>query len=145
MLVNTNKYENESYIIFSTSEEFVEVKNILGLDVTPLVGCYKGKEEKSYITNADNWELVYYSPLLNGEESVLHLGPVDDDKQARPSVLQYLTPVPIAPAKTATPIEFLGYWWTVSMEEALKHDAWTKKGASYFITAFDDPVRKEKG
>jgi len=134
MLVDTVSNANESYIIFASHQTYADIQSALHTnDVTKLQGCYKGVKEDAYIVNAKNRCFIYHSSILTEQESVLNLGPVDTKLFVRPAVLQYLN------QRTPAEIEFLGYLWPVIEEIALKHDAWTKRGNSYYVAAFEHP------
>lgn len=107
------------FIIFSSSVSRIEVMKKLKakkIDFKFMQGCYNGLHEDSYLVDADNLNAIEKMDLLNGEESVLHLGHYDHTKERR-AWLHYLNPIIIDTD--------LGYLVQVSERYAKAQGNWT--------------------
>jgi hypothetical protein len=123
------------YVIFSVSVwnlvDLVQVLSSNNIGHKKLVGCYKGKEEDSWIIKYDDFPLVFKAGLLGDQESVLILGPCDA-RDRRPAKLAFLNPLDNS--------KELGKFHSVSEATAKAQDAWTYDPGSkeYFITTEEE-------
>jgi hypothetical protein len=112
-----------SFIIFSVGNDILRQQQFMhwaasqGISFKPLIGCYKGQTERSFICNA-NW-LGDLRDWLDGQESILHLGPLFRDGRGhgdRVAELEYL-----ADGRR----EAIGAYGWAPRAEALRQDGWT--------------------
>jgi hypothetical protein len=98
-----------------------------GIGYKTLQGCYAGTRETAYIVNAKNYESIRADGHVDGQESVLVLGPKIGRDGHRPATLHYLAPDRLP--------EYLGLFVTCSKEFAEARDAYTYDPAddSYWI------------
>lgn len=135
----------EQYVIFSidfvpgyssTGARALRVagfeSDLRGLDIgfKRLVGCYKGEQEPAWIINARDWRKLAASGWIDGQESVLHLGPWQDGGRAATLHYQHLE----APGVNKWQ-ESIGTFQLTSKKRALASDAWTfdPSTGEYFI------------
>ena len=99
-----------------------------GIGNKALVGAYAGVTEASYIVNAKNYESIRAAGHVDGQESVLVLGPKIGRDGHRPATLHFL-------AANRLP-EYLGLFVTCLPDVAKACDAYTYDPAddSYWIT-----------
>lgn len=127
----------EHYIVFAISDDIARNKGFMGwahaanIAVKPLLGCYKGKTEHSYLTAYKNLGYLLASGWLKRQESILVLGSMDSQDR-RKATLHYLTKAgdDLLPRK-----DELGVLQSVSRDQALQCDAWSYDPAQreYFI------------
>ena len=97
--------------------------------LVPLIGCYKGEREVSFIAYAcDFWAVAYEGGWARGQESILFVTECNK---------QYATLLFLADGRT----EALGSLKSVSKAEALAQDAWSynPRTGNYFIAAKGNP------
>lgn len=117
-------HAGDSYIIFSSSVDPWQFMK--AVDAKVCQGSYKGALEISYITKASNFGSLWNAGILEGQESVLILGPwVGNVEGHRPATLYFLDGVTL-------PVN-LGYFTKVTEHEARQQDAWTKRNGEYYI------------
>jgi hypothetical protein len=80
--------------------------------------------------SAEQWPLVLSSGLVDGQESVLVLGPKASRDAHRPAVLAFKNP-------QALPV-FLGYFVDCAEHVAKAQSGWTEDGG-VFYACFHDP------
>lgn len=123
-----NPAATESYVIFAANRHLSnEVRAWLSLNTEwfkPLIGCYKGKMENSFMVKKSDFPKV--KCLLEGEESILELGTMDSCGR-RKAKLIFLDGI-------SAEID-LGRMVETSKEKALAQDAWTLdcQHNTYFI------------
>lgn len=113
-----------SYVIFATHHPGKLFKSLI--QVKTLDGCCKGRKEVSYICNTKDWQHLADAGILDGQESVLVLGPWQGNCEgARPATMHFRSPC-ILPTN-------LGYFREAPQDVALLQDGWTKDGDTYYI------------
>jgi hypothetical protein len=116
----------EQFVIFSHdatyghSDELAFYLQARDIGFKALVGCYKGTKEPAWIVNARDWRQIAASGWIDGQESVLHLGPYDNGSRA--AALYYGQRQEGASADTA---HWIGRFHQEAKAYALKQDAWT--------------------
>ncbi len=133
-----------SYIIFAVSEDIATNKAFMGwaagwkIGLKPLLGCYKGKTEQSYIVNSRDELAIMNAGWLKGQESILRLGPCDS-RDRRKATLQFLQ----EDGKSFMGEQELGVLVSVGRDEALACEAWTYDPdlKEYFITTAPDAIK----
>lgn len=124
----------EQFVIFAADNDKGSILTYAlrnhGIGFKQLDGSYKGERETSYIVNARNWERIRSFWLIEGQESILHLGPFLNG--GREATLYYAEPVIASLDVRDEPI---GTFRQTTKEYALKQDAWTfdPSEAAYFI------------
>lgn len=113
--------DNDTHVVAKFMRHVDTLRAMGKIDpVVQLVGCYKGKLERSYMMRADQFE--YVRDYIKGQESILRVP--GDVRQ--PCVLEYL-----AGSKRVG----LGPMREVQASEALQAEAWTYSPVSdkYFV------------
>ena len=124
-----NPEDPESYVIIGTPNPrmLVEWKRAFernSVPFKPTTGSYKNEPEAGMIFNARHW--LTMEGYLQGEESVLFLGPKPSSSGHRPAILHFLNgDLP----------RYLGKFRPVEEEEARKSEAWTFDGETYFVAS----------
>lgn len=107
----------DHFVIFAANKHLANhVSAWLSLNVSffrPLIGAYKGKQENSWIIRADEFDTV--KPLLDGEESILHLGTMNSrgDRKAKLIFMD------------GSPDVSLGWFRETTKEKAFASEAYT--------------------
>jgi len=119
----------QSFVIFATSHltRLQAVERIKGFTANVLTGCYKGREETSFICNRKYLRSLHALGVLEGEESILHLEPFDHETQGRKAALDFL--------KTGI-VKSVGLFKQTTEAKARACDNWTKdnKTGYYYTT-----------
>lgn len=132
-----------SYIIFSVNKSdrpfTLRALARAGISYKTVLGYYKGTREHSYIVNVDDWAAVWrvLAWAIATQESILHLGPVDRARDARPVILEFMSIGGFTTLRR--PPVFLGYWYAVSKTTALARDAWTRDTGQHYVAALVRP------
>lgn len=125
------------YIVFSVNKSdgpfILGSMQKYGINYKVAKGYYQGTREDVFIVNAAQFDLVYKYLwwAISTQESILHLGPVNRARDARPAILEYV--------KIARPPLFLGWFYAVPQSVALARDVWTKDGEQYYVAALERP------
>jgi hypothetical protein len=135
-------HDNE-YLVFSVEpRDQHEMKGMLDAvsePFLPVLGCYKGVEEISYVVQDTSFTRWLLQPYLQTQESVLHLGTKSRPNNPRRATLIY---VDKATGELTDKHEPLGWFWPCTERQALACDAYTKHGEHYFIANYIKPRRK---
>lgn len=109
----------EEYFIFCVGQSILKQKAFMSfayhntIGVKPLLGCYKGQAEQSFISNYKDFLTI--EPWLEAEESILHLGGCNSSNEPKATLVFLQTGI-----KTE-----LGRLRAVSRDYALSCDSWT--------------------
>lgn len=109
------------FVIFASPVPRIKVMKTLKSKHIPfkfVQGCYKGMREDAYLIASDDLKAVKEIGLLEGEESVMHLGHYDHTGERR-AWLEHLR------IYMSGNIEDLGYFIQVSEAQAKDCDGWT--------------------
>lgn len=99
-------------------------------DIKPLVGCYKGKQEPSFLIEKAKFDrIIRDSGFVDGQESILIVSGCNKAY----ATLEFLDGV--------TPDESLGSMCNVSEDAAMTYDAWTFRPDinRWYICAHENP------
>jgi len=126
----------ESFIVFAIDPSFeeIDVADVTGNEYKPLNGKYEGTYERSYICNAKHYQHLMETDLLDGQETVLVLGPAGT-YGVRPATIHYLHCEQLP--------ESLGYFKEVKEETALAQKSWTfdLEAKKYFVCQHNISVK----
>jgi hypothetical protein len=111
-----------------------------GIGFKPLLGCYGGKNENSFIVNADNIYTIAQAGWLKGQESILALH-VCDSRDRRKAQLIWLDAY--GKADRMKPPTDLGVLVSVGKDEAMQQNGWTYDPdlKEYFICKDPDEIK----
>jgi hypothetical protein len=121
---------DRSYIIFCVGQKDHQVRRFLrfalknSLGFKPLRGCFKGREERSFIVNSRDFSNI--KPFVAGQESILLLHSYNRADVPRATLINL---------KTAKRTE-LG-WFSMATEKVKQHcDSWTLDPMTgvYYVT-----------
>lgn len=123
--------DDAPYVIFSVrpekQDEFRQHAPLYGAAIREVEGCYKGEQEPAWIVPESLFYTIRAEGWLEGQESVLHLGPRDRDG-GRIAILWYLTPgVPWVSTHV------IGTFKAVPDAVAAEHASWTKDRGQYYV------------
>lgn len=110
----TIDFENNPFRMNIFNNFIAEKRSEMQGNVVPLIGCYKGQRENSFICRTDDFnDFIRDTAFMAGQESVIHVA----SGNKMESRLEYLD--------GTTPGENLGCMHSVCREEALASEAWT--------------------
>lgn len=141
---HSGEHGSDSYVIFAIDDQSpaagAHFRNFMvaqGIGFKPLIGCYKGVTEQSYIINEKDWPRVAEIGVLQNQESILIVGPCTS-RDRRPAKLDYLL--------DGVPSEDLGTMRSVPEAEAKAESSWTYDPhlKEYFICKHE-PVYRQCG
>jgi hypothetical protein len=129
-----------TYFIYCVGQSLVKINAFKAamthskITAKPLLGRYKGQDERSFISSMSNYDAI--APWLNAEESILHIHSFDARDRPK-ATLRYL-------ANGAA--EYLGRLVPVERSVALRADSYTYDITykTYFICRSEDEVDQKE-
>jgi len=130
-LPNTDK---RPYVLFSSNDPAGLERDLRALHIpfTKLAGCYKGESEPSYLVDREHWPRARQLARVKDQDSALHIGPRLANG-SRPAFLEFLN----VAKKGTRAAQWLGWFRSTDKATALRQDAWTRRGAQYYIVTED--------
>lgn len=119
-IIFTIDFENNPYRMNLFMNYLAERKRRMQGNVIPMIGCYKGKREHSFICLRDDYfDHIKDTGFMKGQESILHVS--SGNKQE--CCLEYICDE-LPPRATARRVA-MGSMHEVCAEEAAQAEAWT--------------------
>ena len=131
-------------VIFSSDHDFPAFAKAENINYKPVMGLYQGIIEESFVVRHTDGLRIMAGGILQGQESVLLLSPQESVYGGNREV--WLSTVAPSGSFLSPHPEFLGLWHKVSIDEALRCDAWTcyPQSNSWYVTKMPETHLKPK-